>query len=115
MYDTFDDMREANREAGQFWFTPDTLAFFDGRLHEPIHPTTHGDYFVSSEQAPASGMPGRTDYYRPDRFYSVRFIDRQGRVHTVGEFQEHDTEADAHSVAASLASSCMIPTDALES
>ena len=102
MYTTVDEMRAANRAAGQFWFEPSTLAFFDSNILEPFYPVASGVYFVTSEQAPESGTRGRADYYRPAAMFSVRFIDASGEVETVGEFQEYGLLSDAITAAKTM-------------
>lgn len=81
---TFRDMeevRQANREAGDFWFSPDTLRFFNSVVESDL---IDGRYFVTSEQGP--DMP---------RKFSVREVREDATVQTVGEFYAYDTLEDA--------------------
>lgn len=77
MLTTMADIKAANREAGQVWFSTDTMAFWGTRLFESVYPTPTGSFFVTSDLTP-----------RDDRLYSVRFCDLSGRISTL-EFQEH--------------------------
>ena|SRR5690242_588751 len=104
MYDSFDEMAAANQAAGQYWFSEGALSFFASEFSLPIHKTDQGAYFVSSEQGPESGTPGRTDYYRPARRFSLRFINSAAEVSTVGEFQQYATAAEAHAAAEMIGS-----------
>lgn len=83
---TMADVRRANRELGHFWFEPVTLRFFRSRVGESLY---GGRYFVSSEQFEAS------DGTRAPRRYTVRQVNPDGSIDTVGEFQAYETSAQA--------------------
>lgn len=68
------EVQEANAALGQYWFSPDTMRFFSSRVESGI---VAGRYFVSSEQ--------QDDDY--PRLYTVRAVDDQAGVVTVGDFQ----------------------------
>lgn len=69
----------ANREAGQFFFAPDSLAFWNSEIGNDLY---HGHYFITSERA------NETD---PKR-YTVRFARSDGRIRELGDFMQHETE-----------------------
>ena len=90
---TLNRIKEANRQAGQHWFAPDTMRFFKSRVGCKIYQGEGGVYFVSSERFEASNG------YRAERCFTVReFHPTDKSIDTPhGEpFNEH-TRAVAHS------------------
>lgn len=81
MFESMGDVKRANRAAGQYWFSPDTMRFFDCRLETTLR---HGCLFVSSERREGDS-----------RRYTVRLVTPDASIDTVGEFQEHATKAQA--------------------
>ena len=92
---TLPRIKEANRQAGKHWFSPDTLRFFKSRIGETIYQGPGGVYFVSSE------------VYGPSapRLYSVReFTPSTKAVNSVhGERFTQTTRARAITLAKKLA------------
>jgi hypothetical protein len=76
------DVRSVNARAGQHWFEPATMRFFRSRVGDTLYGQR---YFVSSEQF---------DYNSP-RLYTVRELNDDGGIDTVGEFQGYTTRAQA--------------------
>lgn len=86
-------VREASRRSSApHWFTRSTLRFFSSRIHSTIYGAT---YFVTSE----SDMNGF------DRRFTVRKLESDGTVSTVGEFRQYASRSGAHAAAAKLAKS----------
>ena len=85
-YKTIDEIKQANEDAGQCWFSPSSMKFFRSKVHSPVY---EGNFFVSSEQASA-GHP---------RLFSVRYLDENGHVKTKGKFQRYTTLVLARRVA----------------
>lgn len=83
---TYTAMRRYSADAGSHWFDPPAMRFFRSRLEGS--PYALG-VFVSSEQFSDSSP----------RLYSVRRLCLDGTVETVGDFQQHDTLADARRAA----------------
>ena len=80
---TLDDVKRNNKEAGLFWFSPDSMRFFRCKIESEL---IGGKFFVSSEQF-AEDAP---------RLYSIRKYDSKTHsIDTVGKFQEHETRQDA--------------------
>jgi hypothetical protein len=91
---TLEQIKRANADAGNHWFSPDTLRFFSSRISSTTYgPDSAGRvYFVSSER---SGF----DYDTP-RKYSVRYFTPETRgIDTHGEFLAYDTLAQAQAAA----------------
>lgn len=74
---TINDIKNAARAAGSYWFDPDTLRFFKGRVLPSVYQGPGGIFFVSSEQ-----------YRDAPRGYTVRQFhpDNPTVMGTVGEF-----------------------------
>ena len=82
-YESMAAIKRANKRAGRFWFSKDTMRFFSTRIHTrtPIG----GCYFVTSE---------RMDYSYPWK-YSVRKADDKGSIETIGDVGQLSTRAAA--------------------
>lgn len=75
---TLAQVKEANRESGHCWFSPDTMRFFRTRI---LGGLVAGKYFVTSEKPPHG-----------PRKYSIREVkNTQGHIWTVGEFCQYGT------------------------
>jgi len=82
MFDTMDEVREANRAAGRHWFEPSTMRFFNSRIGSELY---GNKYFISSE---------RFDYNSP-RLYTIRYVYPDGSITTIGNFQQYVSRGDA--------------------
>lgn len=78
MFKTINEIKQANKNAGKFWFSPDTLRFFKSKIHNKVY---GGRFFITSEQY---------DYNAP-RLYTIREASADGSIDTVGKFQEYQT------------------------
>jgi hypothetical protein len=95
MYRDIEEIKSANKAAGGNWFSPDTMAWFDGRVYPGVY---GGRYFVSSEQDSHGAWDGQ-------RLYTVRECDEDGDVHTAPgcTFGEYASEHGAREAARKLA------------
>jgi hypothetical protein len=80
------EVKRANKERGGFWFSKDTLAYFDSHLESKL---IGGQYFVTSEQFHGS------DGSDPRRFTIREVLNEQAEIGTVGEFQQYTTLQEA--------------------
>lgn len=81
---TITDIKEANKKAGKYFFSPDTMRFFRSRVASEVYTTLWSDYayFVTSEINPSNKQA-----------YSVRrFNKKTGDVVTEGKFFEYSTK-----------------------
>jgi len=86
---TMAEVMVANERAGQFWFSPSTMRWFQSRVESEL---IDGRYFVTSEQQPM----GYEDDEPHPRLFTVRVVsDKGAHIETVGEFQQHATMDDA--------------------
>lgn len=77
---TLADVKELNREAGQYFFSRDTMRFFKCTIETGLF---KGGYFITSEQPPHGG-----------RKYTARKVDfLNGSIKTIGEFGKCSTKA----------------------
>ena len=77
---TLTEFMRLNKQIGNHWFSPDTLAFFESHVHDFDESS---GVFITSECGPFGKGP---------RAYTIRKADFQtGRVSTVGKFQEYAT------------------------
>lgn len=93
MLNTIEEIKQANKDAGGYFFSPDTMRFFCSRVSRKVYPVADGAFFVTSE---------RYDNNSP-RLYSVRFAWTNGDTETVSEFQQYKTSKAAHRAAAGMA------------
>ena len=84
------DVERFSELAGQHWFSTDTKRFFGSRIGGTLY---GGRYFVSSEY---------TGFNHDGRAYTVRYVENDGGIGTVGDFLEYETYGKAHRVAAKL-------------
>lgn len=79
MYKTIQDIKKANADTGQHYFSDGTMEFFNSQVHGKVYP---GDLFITSEQCDFT--------WNGERRYTVRqCVD--GRVKDVSEFGEFST------------------------
>jgi|SRR6187402_1895917 len=79
------DIKDAHARFGGNWFSKDTMRYWGTRVHSAVY---GGTYFVSSE--------GDFDHVR---VYTVRRIDSDGSISTVGDFGAYATSRQAHKAA----------------
>lgn len=89
-YFTIDQIKRANKERGQYFFSPDTMRFFRSRVLQGVY---GGKYFVTSER------------YSDDtpRRYTVRVANSDGTVESASEFMEFSYPYQARNYAKKLA------------
>ena len=98
MIHTIQQAKNANERAGFHFFDAASMRFFGSRLPRKVYPVSNGALFVTSEQRPTS----YSEETAP-RLFTIRFAHDNGRVETVGEFQEWSSRTDADRFARNLA------------
>lgn len=77
------DIKLANRQAGQHFFEPGTMRFFDSRIGQTVYEGPGGVFFTTSEQFHGSNG------YTAVRKYTVRRFDpKTGHVTTMRDFND---------------------------
>lgn len=79
MYKSMAEVRRANANAGRFFFSPDTMDFFDSRVESGLY---GGRYFITSE---------KKGFQSTERAYTVREAKPDGSIETVGGFLAFNT------------------------
>jgi hypothetical protein len=82
IFKTIADVKKANKGIGNHWFSAATMRFFHSCIESRL---IGGQYFISSE---------RMELTLPKR-YSVRSVEDDGGISTVGVFQGYLTVEDA--------------------
>ncbi len=93
---TMSRIKQANKNAGQHWFSKGTMRFFNSRVSDKVYEGKNGVFFVTSERM----------CYEPThpRRYTMRIFDPEnGTVDTHGEFQDYKTAHIAHEAAKYIA------------
>lgn len=75
---TIEAIKKANQEAGYFYFSPDTMRFFKGRVMSEVFPLKDGALFVTSERAAGD-----------IRRYTIRRAFDNGTIETLDGFQDY--------------------------
>ena len=84
MFHSIEQIKTANEAAGQYWFSPDTMRFFQSRTHGAV---INGHYFISSEcDGTQAGLLRR---------YTIHKVNADGKIKTIGNFRAYETEEDA--------------------
>lgn len=78
-YDSINDIKSF---AKGYFFTPDAMRFFNSRVLEGVY---YGRYFITSEKFDSNSP----------RLYTIRMIDEERDIQTVGDFQAYKTPAQA--------------------
>ena len=88
-------LKMMNEEAGKFFFSRDTMRFFDSKLSPYAYKKGNYAYFISSEQFHAPETEYHPTYSAP-RKYTIRKMNlKSGDVTGVGEFQEFSSNEEA--------------------
>ncbi|HSB55645.1 MAG TPA: hypothetical protein VLD58_14895 [Gemmatimonadales bacterium] len=93
MYRTITEIRRKNREAGQHFFDPATIRFFNSTIGRKIY---GGRFFITGERF--------EDSPEFPRRYTIRIADDAGHIHDASEFQEFSSHDEAEARAEYLAS-----------
>ena len=91
MYTSMDEIRTANRQAGQHFFEAGAMKFFNSRIESTVIDL---EYFITSEQFEAA-----------PRTFTVRRADERGHIQTVGEIHQYRTQVAAELAVNKLADS----------
>ena len=98
-YNNLTQIKRANKAAGSYWFSPDTLRFFNSKFPARcVYPVRDGAFFISSEYS--KGVYISTGWI-PDGplRWTLRFADDKGGISTVGEFQQYESLEEAKTAA----------------
>lgn len=86
MFESMQDVKNANKALGQHFFSAETMRFFSSRIPTAL---IDGRFFVTSEKYLS---PTGAD---APRLYTAREATPNGDILTLGEFQQFETLAEA--------------------
>ena len=98
-FNNITQIKRANKATGQQWFDPGALQFFDSKFPPRcVFPVKDGAFFISSEYS--KGVYISTGWV-PDGpvLWTLRFADAEGKISTVGEFQQYESLEEAKTAA----------------
>jgi hypothetical protein len=81
---TISDIKDLNARNGGFFFSRDTMRFFQSKLSRKVIAVKTGWLFITSER-----------HREERRGYTIRHCDQAGDVYSISEFQEFSTEKQA--------------------
>ena len=73
----------------KYWFTADTMRFFNCHISELCWKIKDKIYFISSEKQTENKLK------KYDRLYTIRLCLTDGEIKNIGEFQEYKTKNEA--------------------
>jgi hypothetical protein len=78
---TIDQIKQGNKQAGNHFFEPAAMNFFNSRILQRVIPNKTKDkfYFVTSEKFNRNSP----------RLYTIRIFTKDGNIDMIGEFQEY--------------------------
>lgn len=82
MYKTIAEIKAKNKEAGNYWFSEDTMRFFGTKIETGV---IYDRYFITSED----------NFNRTERFFKVRKADDSGKIDTLFWDNDFETIEDA--------------------
>lgn len=80
------EIRERSQKKGGYFFSPETMRFFSSRISSLMWFKDDLIYFITSE-----ADKGYIQHKGSTRAYTVRTIDSNGNIETIGEFQQYET------------------------
>lgn len=87
-YKTIQEIKQANKEAGNFFFSPNNMRFFNSCVLNKVY---NGKYFITSEKGPNN-----------IRAFTIHMITEDGKIQVIGEFQQYKTAQQAKIIAERL-------------
>ena len=80
---TINQIKQANKQAGNHFFEPATMNFFNSRILQKVisNKTKEKFYFVTSEKCPLIA--------NSPRLYTIRVFTKDGNIDMIGEFQAY--------------------------
>lgn len=82
-YNSISDIKQANKELGHSFFSPDAMEFFGSKVLPTVY---DGRFFITSEQ---------DNFSNGARKYTVREAKSDGSIDTIGNFQQFATAKQA--------------------
>jgi hypothetical protein len=85
MFNNITEVKAANKNKGQHFFSKDTLAFFGSKVYPELYTVAGRQFFITSED----------NFNRTKKGYTIREVMPDGDIETLGEFLEYETKEQA--------------------
>ena len=85
MFKNITEVKKANKDKGQHFFSKDTLAFFGSKVYPELYTVAGRQFFLTSED----------NFNRTERGYTIREAMLDGDIETLGEFLQFATKEQA--------------------
>jgi hypothetical protein len=85
MFNNITEVKKANKEKGQHFFSKDTLAFFGSKVYPELYTVEGRQFFITSED----------NFNRTEKGYTIREAMPDGDVETIGDFLQYSTKEQA--------------------
>jgi len=82
----------AENGQSKYWFSADTIRFFNSRISDLCWKIENRIYFISSEKQPENNLK------KYNRLYTIRLCLLDGEIKTINEFQEYKTINEARNI-----------------
>lgn len=99
MYETIDQIKQANAHTGQRWFEEGAMQWFSSIIEPKVY---QGCYFITSEKYELSDVEKGKGMPEMPRRWSIRLATPQGWISTMGEFQHYNSLQEAEEAVAKL-------------
>jgi hypothetical protein len=85
MFNNITEVKKANKDKGQHFFSKDTLAFFGSKVYPELYTVAGRQFFITSED----------NFNRTEKGYTIREAMPDGSIETLGEFLQYATKEKA--------------------
>jgi len=85
MFNNITEVKKANKEKGQHFFSRDTLAFFGSKVYPDLYTVAGRQFFITSED----------NFNRTETLFTIREVMADGDIETLGNFQDYESEQQA--------------------
>ncbi len=92
MYKSVWEIKDATNSTGSYFFSPDTMRYWRTRVMRTLFDVPGGTLFITSDEVGNEG-----------RWYSVRYIDGNARINTLGTWKQYGTRLQALGAAKRIA------------
>jgi hypothetical protein len=85
MFNNITEVKKANKEKGQHFFSKDALAFFGSKVFPELYTVAGRQFFITAED----------NFNRTKKSYTIREALPDGDIQTVGEFLGYESKEQA--------------------
>lgn len=85
MFNNITEVKAANKNKGQHFFSKNTLAFFGSKVYPELYTVAGRQFFITSED----------NFNCTERGYTIREVMSDGDIETIGDFLQYATKEQA--------------------